>query len=1178
MQKNTDQFGTRKVSKYRFINYNILIFSIILFFISQSAAAVVVANNSNTVNIFGDVNSTQLFSVDVPAGASNLNISLSGNVGDADLYVKFADIATVNNFDFNSISGSSNETVTIATPFAGSYNITIHAYTAFSGVTLSVSYTDTVSTTPPPGNSVITGNPGTVADLSSGAGSELNFSTDIPAGATNLSITLSGNIGDADLFVKFASIASATNFDFNSRLGSSNETVAIAAPSAGTYHIMVQGYSAYSGVVLTVAYTDANSTTPQPGNTVIIDNPGTITNLSNAAGSETNFSTDIPVGATNLTISLSGNTGDADLYVKFASIANVANFDFNSLTASSNETVAIAAPLAGTYHIMVLGYSAYAGVTLTVSYTAPGNTGGGVILPPDPNGFLQFLNTSAPRNNELTGNRLTASINSGATQLQETTDAGLAYYNAIDPRNLRGTLAAFKSFNNNLSDIPNAVYVNDADLGFGRRMYLTVNPKGSVSSCVENFAPVVGGVNGSLAEKLALASQGDPLKVIATVCMEYSGTPGTGATADDLIGRKYVKFFSYKAGGIRITEAELDDRGNRTQPGLCNSCHGGQGNSLLPGGVYPDNGDTGAQFLPWDLDTFKYDADPALDATARSALEPILKRFNQGVLATYQQPHTYSYTGNPVNIPDNTNDSTGVFVDIPITVANMNDPITSITISIDELAATPGITFTGVPVMTMELITPANNVIRLRTASNASAGIKNLYLVDDAGAFSQTESLVNGVLSGVRRGVTNGPAARTRFVIEDRCASGIIPEKALDLGCSSANGTWKLRINNFQFTTVLPRVTGQVNAWSLHFNAIPEAAYTPAPVELIRGWYGGRQLPSPTFNGQFIPVGWTAANNPGAIANPETLYLDVIGPTCRACHAQRGVLARNELDFSTYAKFMTFADKTKSLVYDKGLMPLAKRTFENHFWNGAKPTILAQHLNIAADLQPGRNIANAGLSRTGALAVRTGSSVKLNGNGSLFTNGNFAWTVTSPSLIVSQLTGITPTFVADEIGNYQITLDTSGNTAGTVETTSSITIESSLTAPAAISFRNDLSISNPQATTTAQNSFATCNLCHSLSPGELTPTSRQRFVIARESASSAELDEYYRVVRDRTDLRLPLESLLARKGLVNNVPHDGNDSPGPLQNKWRFIPESGFVGAARFTLYLRWLLEGANNN
>lgn len=869
----------------------------------------------------------------------------------------------------------------------------------------------------------------------------------------------------------------------------------------------------------------------------VLDNNSTISNLSGSKRSQTNFSIDVPEGAANLQIAITGRNGDADLYVKFGSPPTLYSYDYRPRRRGSNESVNIATPSAGTYFIMIRGYRSYYGVTLSVSFDPPVDPvdPADPVIPPDPDGFLQFLNKSAPRNNE------------GVAE-------GQAYYRAIDPQNRRLTLDAFKAFNS-LSDAENAVYVNDADLGFGRRMYLTAHTDGAVSSCVENFAPIVNGVpdvNAAAADKLALAKEGDPNKIIATVCMEYSGTPGTGSTVGTLTGRKYVKFFSYGAGGVRIVQADLDGRGAKTQPGLCNICHGGQGNSLV-NGEYPDNGDTGAQFLPWDLETFLYDTAPGF---RRQDLEPIMKRFNTGVLATYPEPsHVYSFRGN-VAFPAN---SSGV---APITVSNMNDPITSITVSIDEDSAGGAglLNTSGLRGTNIFLVPPAglfrypeivlqNSLVFHNTQAT---GLRNVF-ISDTGETAGDLSLVytDGIASG-------SSLTLTTLVDDATCRPGSV--RATDnLGCASANGVWQLKIQNYNGTG-----TTNLKAWSIHFNGTPRQSYTPTPVNMIQGWYaatpGDTTLSRSTFNGGFVPEAWQDYNNPLAPASTSQLYLEVIGPTCRACHAQRGSLARNELAFSSYEDFMFYANKTKSLVFDKGLMPLAKRTYESHFWNGTQPDTLAQHMPgyvVGESLPvPGRNIANAGIARVGTLSVAVNQTVNLNGDDSLFPE-RFSWTVKlgSTNIPVTNANTSTPSFTPALTGLYTVTLDTALPGTGGPLTTSTIDVNV-IPALTPVSFRNDIISVNDGTNKAAP--MRRCGAeggCHRKGIGKGPDF---KFIVGNTTETT--LNEIYRLVRDRSDLDSPMDSLTVRKSLTGESPHAG-----------------GFPWPNIDTM-IRWVLEGAPNN
>ena len=77
---------------------------------------------------------------------------------------------------------------------------------------------------------------------------------------------------------------------------------------------------------------------------------------------------DVPAGATSLTFTLQGGTGDADLFVKRGFEPTDVIFDCVSAGATSNETCSFTAPQAGTWFVRIVAFSAYSGVTLTGTY------------------------------------------------------------------------------------------------------------------------------------------------------------------------------------------------------------------------------------------------------------------------------------------------------------------------------------------------------------------------------------------------------------------------------------------------------------------------------------------------------------------------------------------------------------------------------------------------------------------------------------------------------------------------------------------------------------------------------------------------------------------------------------------------------------------------------------------
>ena len=72
----------------------------------------------------------------VPSGASNLNFNLSGGSGDADMYVKFGSQPTDSSYDCRPYRSGNAETCSFAAPQAGTYHVSLKAYSSFSGASL----------------------------------------------------------------------------------------------------------------------------------------------------------------------------------------------------------------------------------------------------------------------------------------------------------------------------------------------------------------------------------------------------------------------------------------------------------------------------------------------------------------------------------------------------------------------------------------------------------------------------------------------------------------------------------------------------------------------------------------------------------------------------------------------------------------------------------------------------------------------------------------------------------------------------------------------------------------------------------------------------------------------------------------------------------------------------------
>ena len=210
---------------------------------------------------------------------------------------------------------------------------------------------------PPPGGGELEN--GVAESISGAQGSETDFTFEVPSNATSVDFQMSGGSGDADLYVKFGSAPTTSSYDCRPYRNGNNESCNFNA-QAGTYYVMVRGYSSYSGASL-VANHDGGST-PPPGN----GGDATIPNISGAAGSWNHYYLDVPAGMSTLTASISGGSGDADLYVRRGSQPTTSAYDCRPYRNGNNETCNISNPAEDRYYISLRGYSTYSGVTLDV--------------------------------------------------------------------------------------------------------------------------------------------------------------------------------------------------------------------------------------------------------------------------------------------------------------------------------------------------------------------------------------------------------------------------------------------------------------------------------------------------------------------------------------------------------------------------------------------------------------------------------------------------------------------------------------------------------------------------------------------------------------------------------------------------------------------------------------------
>ena len=111
----------------------------------------------------------------------------------------------------------------------------------------------------------------------------------------------------------------------------------------------------------------ASTAVAQPAHA--LENSESLENLSGIRGSTVFHTLEVPQNASRLSISISGGSGDADLYVKFGSKPTTSSYHCRPYRNGNNESCVADSPSAGTYHIMIRGYADFNGVKLTASYS-----------------------------------------------------------------------------------------------------------------------------------------------------------------------------------------------------------------------------------------------------------------------------------------------------------------------------------------------------------------------------------------------------------------------------------------------------------------------------------------------------------------------------------------------------------------------------------------------------------------------------------------------------------------------------------------------------------------------------------------------------------------------------------------------------------------------------------------
>nr|WP_233262216.1 M4 family metallopeptidase [Vitiosangium sp. GDMCC 1.1324] len=203
-----------------------------------------------------------------------------------------------------------------------------------------------------------------VTGLSGSSGNKKYYALEVPAGKPSLSFAISGGTGDADLYVRYGAVPSSSTYDCRPYASGNAENCSFTNPQAGTWYVMVNAYSAYSGVTLKGSYDGTGGGTGTPTTETA---SGTVTKNENDP-----FGPYSVLAGTTFTVTMTG-TRNPDLYVRFGTAPTTSKYDCRSNTSGASETCTLTVPAGQSVaHVLVRGAgSGTATYNLTVSYTKP---------------------------------------------------------------------------------------------------------------------------------------------------------------------------------------------------------------------------------------------------------------------------------------------------------------------------------------------------------------------------------------------------------------------------------------------------------------------------------------------------------------------------------------------------------------------------------------------------------------------------------------------------------------------------------------------------------------------------------------------------------------------------------------------------------------------------------------
>jgi vibriolysin len=205
-------------------------------------------NDVAVTGLSGSTGSKKYYTLEVPAGQSSLAFNTTGGTGDADLYVRYGSVPSTSAYDCRPYTSGNVENCPFTNPQAGTWYVMLHAYSAYSGVSLKGTYGGGGGGGGTPTTETASGSVAKNAQVQVGSYS-------VVAG-TQFKVVMTGT-KNPDLYVQFGAAPTTATYACRPALSGASETCDLTVPAGqSSAYIMVRGAGSGTATYnLTINYT-----------------------------------------------------------------------------------------------------------------------------------------------------------------------------------------------------------------------------------------------------------------------------------------------------------------------------------------------------------------------------------------------------------------------------------------------------------------------------------------------------------------------------------------------------------------------------------------------------------------------------------------------------------------------------------------------------------------------------------------------------------------------------------------------------------------------------------------------------------------------------------------------------------------------------------------------------------